>query len=609
MIDQLLLNQLSGNQNPVNTASKTKSEQNDFMAGGFANILQNRLAFSANSDSGNANSSNSSLNLLNAQTKTNPALFEKPSNLSFKNEPVAKEKKEFGAEKTSKFDSHNEERKIEKEDYRKEKAESRETDKASEAEAQEKLAELKNDPQTGDFWNSLDLETATSLIQALQETPAGELEAIIENPEEFVASLEEMLSDNDVELNLEKLQAILQDSEASEAFAQLAQELINQDQQSMPQVMPENMETLAVNESENESKSVSNREKETDESIEQTAEAKTITEKEAAQQNAGFEAQSEQDTQTDNGEKAKEAKSTQKNQDSVKAEAIEGNQSEQANENSVEEKSLRQEFAESHDTEASIEESSTDQMSEMESDNVDQPSGFKVETANSEIQTTDVAEAVKKRFFSLLQQKDNSKNLNSHVTGKEAVYNSKAETGNKSMFQNQQNGSGFSNNFSDMKGLSQSNAAKGNNPAANLNFAEILEKAELLKTTDGKKILNLELDQKEIGKMEMELTSKDGTVSAKISAEDALVKARLEELAPQIKEQLNEQGINLSEITVDISFKQPDERNKSQMFEGNHKSNRSSKNSIGSDENIIKKNVLPHIRRAALNIQAVDLTV
>ncbi len=146
-------------------------------------------------------------------------------------------------------------------------------------------------------------------------------------------------------------------------------------------------------------------------------------------------------------------------------------------------------------------------------------------------------------------------------------------------------------------------------PAATQIFSQMLEKAEYLKTENGSKILNMELDPGELGKLEMELTSRDGTVSARISAESALAKARLEELAPQIKEQLLNQGVNLTEITVDISSRNPDESNRNQMYGRKNRSGRIQAGGNDTAEAIIRKNVLPNLRRAALNIKAVDLTV
>lgn len=220
-------------------------------------------------------------------------------------------------------------------------------------------------------------------------------------------------------------------------------------------------------------------------------------------------------------------------------------------------------------------------------------------------------EEVAKKFLALLGEKSGSTasdktgpqgyNANGDMFKRQTIKDGGA--GNGSM------GNGFSshsgNAASSMTAMRQNSPA----PAANAIFAEMLEKAEFLKTQNGSKVLNIELDPEQLGKIEMELTSRDGTVSAKLMAESTMAKARLDELVPQIKEQLMNQGVNLSEITVDISSRNPDERNSNQMSGGKNKSNRISASGNEDAEAIIRKNVLPNLRRAALNIKAVDVTV
>ncbi|GAB4267946.1 MAG: hypothetical protein Kow0029_02870 [Candidatus Rifleibacteriota bacterium] len=221
-----------------------------------------------------------------------------------------------------------------------------------------------------------------------------------------------------------------------------------------------------------------------------------------------------------------------------------------------------------------------------------------------------VPESVSQKLVSSLLHK------NSGYSGKIASfsYGPAIQGNNKtSNIQNNTGGSnGYGNGFSSSHGGANSSIAGSKQAPAqpgNVFLSQLIEKAEMIKGVDGKKTLSLELDPKELGKMEIELTSKDGTVTAKISAENDLAKAKIEELAPQIKEHLNAQGINLSEITVDISSRHPDERNKHHMSDGKNKSSRTEKVSATSDEQIIRKNILPNLRKVALNIQSVDLTV
>jgi flagellar hook-length control protein FliK len=242
-----------------------------------------------------------------------------------------------------------------------------------------------------------------------------------------------------------------------------------------------------------------------------------------------------------------------------------------------------------------------------QSDSEPQP-GFKFQFTSGENKPAVTQEAARKLVATLLNKTDNG------VQSRTAsfTYGPTNENGNKTSNFQSNAGNGFSNGFSSNHGTMNSSIAgsrQAATPSNSVFLSQLLEKAEMIKTTDGKKVLSLELDPKELGKMEMELTSKDGTVTAKISAENELAKLKLEELSQQIKEQLNSQGINLTEITVDISSRQPDERNKNQMSDGKNKSNRTESLNATDNEQIISKNILPNLRKVALNIQSVDLTV
>ncbi len=231
-------------------------------------------------------------------------------------------------------------------------------------------------------------------------------------------------------------------------------------------------------------------------------------------------------------------------------------------------------------------------------------SSFKFNAAPADARAAIPEELTRKLVNHLMgQPREASAKTGSFSAGSVTISSNKT-----SNFQNN-TGNGFSNGFSSSNQSAQVYRQNQVNTNNNVFLAQLLEKAEMFKTVDGKKVLSLELDPRELGKMEMELTSRDGTVTAKISAESELAKSKLEELAPQIKEHLNTQGINLTEITVDISSRHPDERNNQQMSEGKNKSNRSGKIDAASDEQIIRKNILPNLRKIALKIQSVDLMV
>ena len=276
------------------------------------------------------------------------------------------------------------------------------------------------------------------------------------------------------------------------------------------------------------------------------------------------------------------------------------------------EESLRQEFAKINKTESTQSET-TAQNPENSSEDNSEPvltsnkNAFKVPVKEAQAEQMGAQAAVKKFVETLM----NNKTAGSAKEGS-FTYSPQTKQGNgSSNFQNN-SGSGFSNGFSSNYGAN-GNSIAGNKPAASPNnsvfLSQLIEKAEMLKTNDGKKILTMKLDPKELGKMEMELTSRDGNLTARISAESELAKIKLEQLSQQIKEHLNEQGINLKEITVDISSQNPDERNRQQLSDSKNKSSRIGKFSKSVGEQIIKTNVLPNLRSVALNIQSVDLTV
>lgn len=142
------------------------------------------------------------------------------------------------------------------------------------------------------------------------------------------------------------------------------------------------------------------------------------------------------------------------------------------------------------------------------------------------------------------------------------------------------------------------------------NFTEMLQKAEMVKTRDGAKILSIEVEQNEMGKLEMELKSKDGVVTARLMAESESVKAELEKLTPQIREELLNRGVNLEVINVDISSNNPDKRQASESESVSRKSKLSVSKAGDDFEELLAGSsaidVLANLRREALNIQYVD---
>lgn len=171
------------------------------------------------------------------------------------------------------------------------------------------------------------------------------------------------------------------------------------------------------------------------------------------------------------------------------------------------------------------------------------------------------------------------------------------------------NGGGFSFQSGLGQGMSGEVGKSGQGLGTNgTSFTQMLERAELVKTKDGMKVLNLEVDQGEMGKLEMELKSKDGVVTARLSAESVAVKAELEKLAPQILERLASQGINLESINVDVSSNNSQDKRSGEAEQVSSRSRLSFGAGASFDQLIegSRIDVLNELRRAALNIQYID---
>ena len=272
----------------------------------------------------------------------------------------------------------------------------------------------------------------------------------------------------------------------------------------------------------------------------------------------------------------------------------------------VPEESLRKEFARltGQDSQTSSESADTATMDKTVVA-MEQQAPQAAATADSTAEET-----ADKIFAALTEKLDGVEGKSS----KTQVVAGNAEGANKGFSMNQNNGSGMNNGFSFQSGSSQTYDASGKvaqpQSAPAMNFSELLTKAEMIKTKDGAKVMNIEVDQEGMGKLELELISKDGEVTARLSAESDMAKIKLEEIAPQIKENLQEKGVNLTQISVDVSSKNADDnRNEYQSFGKKNKSARLDRVGNRSTNEIIRENILPNLRRQALNIQSVDITV
>lgn len=276
------------------------------------------------------------------------------------------------------------------------------------------------------------------------------------------------------------------------------------------------------------------------------------------------------------------------------------------NDTVVPEESLRQKFAEAIGQEKHENSENPDASLAQQTMNVGEQAPQAAATA------TNSAEETANKIFAALTGKSEGANGKAEPS---QILVAGSEGASKGFSIGQNNGSGMNNSFSFQSGVNQTYNENGkmsqtqNTPMTS--FSELLTKAEMVKTKDGAKVMNIELEQEGIGKLELELSSKDGEVTARLSAESELAKAKLEELTPQIKENLIEKGVNLTQINVDVSSKDADGNGDKYLNSGRKrsKSNRLSGIEGNSVKEIIEKRILPNLRREALNIQSVDITV
>lgn len=527
------------------------------------------------------------------------------------------------------------------------------TDEKAEAVTEDQLASLQA------LLENLEPEEQATLLQLIQSLPPEDLQVVVENPEEAVANLleitdkmpdselkqsllalfEDLETTRDSELETEAVEAglvdatLMTDKKSADALPQevikgeeaetsaVRLESLSMQGSTEPETNVNEAEVNAENVSEDQASATNIAETEVMKRVIAETEVKTKVETassaattgestEPGKEEALSESSEEVKLNKDDGAVDTDKKQKRSGNDSPAADKL-AQKLEEAGlkEPTGNRESLRQEFERLHENVKSEEvEVATVEEGTSGSNETAQPAGTAPQgTADFKSAAEDFA----KKLFTAL----NEKTSNNAPKKEEASFTAASEGLRRNTQASGGSGnSGMSNGFSFQSGASTSasQTLKQNAAAAapNMAFADLLEKAEFVKTRDGGKVLNIELDPEALGKVEMELTSKDGNVTARISAESALAKAKLDELAPQIKEQLINQGVNLSEITVDISSRNPDEGNRNQMSGGKNKSGRvgASKNK-GDADTIIRKNVLPNLRRAALNIKAVDLTV
>lgn len=468
-------------------------------------------------------------------------------------------------------------------------------------------------PEIASFFE-LNSEDLQKLTETLSELDDSTLEFISENSEEIAQQLELMIQQlENIELNEETVR-LIESGEFKQFLSELSA-LVREANQT-----DDNVETLTESEltenniqAKNPTSAKKGRANTEVTAINKQPDAKTSKENEEAVKEPQNPANAPEDSDLQDAKTSTRdgSQKTEKNHKHVK-EATETKTIIDAKENSIPVESLRQTHSKNQTTEQSVDFSGLEgKISDENSSNPNENPRPTVNLENQQSQNShQLVQEISKQLFKAVFGKSETNSIKNQSFTYGPVANEGSKSNTSANNNSAQNGTGNGFSSSNSAPLYSGNIGKQTTQASNSVFlSQLIEKAEMLKTSDGKKILNMELDPKELGKMEMELTSKDGTLTAKISAENELARIRLEELAQQIKEQLNSQGINLSEITVDISSRQPDERSNQQLSGGKYKSGRTGSTNANSDEKIIRENILPNLRKMALNIQSVDLTV
>jgi len=658
MNNDFLAGILSGQTGPVPAVQNGRNKNNNIETGDFVSILRNRLAFDADKITGSTQSTtNFAFRAKSSAGDINPLLISgAETRFPQGNKPTVEIRSEKRLENDARSETtanrkaeeargnkDNSELKADstRESEKKDKVSETETQKAEEpAENSENAAEagLVSQEQLAAMQAMIEKfapEQQQKLVEALEQMSPQDLLAMTEAPEEFKQVLLELAEEMPESEEKQELLSLLNSDEFSEMLQQLSEEIelaIAEDRTGSEKSSetPAAVEMMqAINEV-----TTTDDAPTTDEAADKTSEnhqavsvqkfrrtesaSEETTETEAETVDTASAAGQTEDNSSTEAETVAEPDSDVKEKNirgQEKTEAGEKNDQKQharlENNKSGEHESLRQEFKRLNQApQESAQSVSADETSASGQTSVTSQNQATHQPA-TQPDFKQVVEEAARKFLSAMNGKQTEGSVkaesHSHVYTADSVRKTVQAS-------NSSSNSGTNNGFAFQSGSTSNqnsiNKAAAPIPVTSTSFAELMEKAEFVKTKDGTKILNLELAQKELGKVEMELTSKDGTVTARLSAENSVAKAKLDELAPQIKEQLLNQGVNLSEITVDISSRNPDEGNKNQMSGGKGKSGRIDAFKNRQDaEAIIKKNVLPNLRRAALNIQAVDMMV
>lgn len=471
--------------------------------------------------------------------------------------------------------------------------ESEKTENTSETENAKKSEEVKEEV-------SLNTEDTNKLEELLNSLSEEDKETLIADPENFVE-------------NLAKIVEAMPDSELKEELSEVMndEELVNE-MQAMLAVQQQQKTVQVTNIDKQSEMSFDDNEQKEDETL-------TVHTKPKSENTVKTEVQAHKETEDSKVEETDESKvevsentediSSKSDDKKVKAD------SKVENKSSIPEESLRDEFARIHKLDE--EPVQTTVAETAQSDIVPEViTGDMTAIENAAPELKAAAEQLIEKFFASSESvKENIQP--SKQFAKTETYNANGQIGIRNLGQtNSSNNSSMNNGFSFQSGHSgseTSSAHKAGNsaPVPHTNFSEMLQKAEMVKTKDGVKILNIEVNQEEFGKLEMELKSKDGAVTANLSAANEEIKNKIEEIAPRIIEQLMSQGVNIAELNVDVSSKQSNKNSEYDLFGMKKSSGKLNKVDFAdslseAEEEISKIDLLNNLRRAALNIQYVD---
>ncbi|EKD83847.1 MAG: hypothetical protein ACD_39C00410G0001, partial [uncultured bacterium] len=349
-------------------------------------------------------------------------------------------------------------------------------------------------------------EEKAALIQALQQLSPEDLKIMTESSDEFCQKLADLVNGMPDSAEKDELLAMVESPEFLQMLQALAdlQNSATQATSALP-IDPAILQGSADTEQETETETAANDEA-TLPNMAQLTDVQEIVNGSAAA-SSGMQNQASADVDQEASEHKKATENTDEKNVETLQEAV-------STEPQNSEESLREEFKRLNQP---VDEASSDnQLTETaEEPTLTNKSGNQTASAQPATpeQVKAAVEEAAKKFFTLFTEKASAGDR----TATAETYSPEAIKRHSSMGNNSagNEGNGFSSNTGTPASSMSAARPATPAPAANQIFSQMLEKAEFLKTQNGSKVLSMELDPGELGKLEMELTSRDGTVSAR----------------------------------------------------------------------------------------------